>query len=544
MARTSFLLAATFAVSAVVAGCGDLAHEDNLAEQTKPAGDAGASKDAASASADAAPAVDVPQVAPQVAQKPCIVLEDCASSSSCERPMICHSSAPGAQGFCELTQLSFPTGSCDDGDACTQGDQCFGGVCKSGVGKKCDDANQCTSDSCDKQKGCVVTNTDGVVCDDNNACTKNESCKSGACAASGGSSCDDGNPCTTDSCDKAKGCVNTPNVNPCDDGDKCSTAEACKDGLCLGGKPVDCDDKNICTTDACDSAKGCINTATGSGPCDDSNNGTENDVCGASGECVGTPLKCAVSADCQALAKDVCLGFVCVKGQCMLDSATTKQVGDKNICTEDACDPKSGVVSYKPLSGGACDDGEVCTVGDSCVAGSCKGTLDSCDDGNPCTMDACVKGKGCIHTLDPCSDNDKFTTDACDPAKGCTHEAVFVSANCKMPASYVTPEKAQFGLYCLAALTIGETTQKGTKAAQGAVKLLAKDFCAKTAAAQPTISVVVCNDNVDGTCDDWIGGEFAELVDPLSGKASLEKGKTKTGGAWDYVPKSTLSICK
>jgi len=51
---------------------------------------------------------------------------------------------------------------------------------------------------------------------------------------------------------------------------------------------------------------------------------------------------------------------------------------------------------------GACDDGNRCTVADTCAAGPagpvCGGTPVSCDDGNACTVDACdpVTG-GCRH---------------------------------------------------------------------------------------------------------------------------------------------------
>jgi hypothetical protein len=39
--------------------------------------------------------------------------------------------------------------------------------------------------------------------------------------------CDDGNPCTDDACDPAQGCSSTPNEAPCEDGDPCTSGDGC-----------------------------------------------------------------------------------------------------------------------------------------------------------------------------------------------------------------------------------------------------------------------------------------------------------------------------
>jgi hypothetical protein len=64
------------------------------------------------------------------------------------------------------------------------------------------------------------------------------------------SSCDDKNPCTTDACENGS-CVHTPlNGVKCDDGSGCSTA-VCRSGACVTeGKKEDgssCDDEKFCT---------------------------------------------------------------------------------------------------------------------------------------------------------------------------------------------------------------------------------------------------------------------------------------------------------
>ena len=48
---------------------------------------------------------------------------------------------------------------------------------------------------------------------------------------------------------------------------------------------------------------------------------------------------------------------------------------------------------------GPCDDGNACTSGDVCFAGSCQaGGQASCDDNNPCTSDGCNGTAGCSHS--------------------------------------------------------------------------------------------------------------------------------------------------
>ncbi len=74
--------------------------------------------------------------------------------------------------------------------------------------------------------------------------------------------CDDNNPCTTDTCDSAKGCVFANNSLACSDGSVCTENDACKDGKCVAGaKQKSCDDGKKCTKDSCDEKvqNGCVN---------------------------------------------------------------------------------------------------------------------------------------------------------------------------------------------------------------------------------------------------------------------------------------------
>ncbi|MCO4761798.1 MAG: hypothetical protein KC502_09855 [Myxococcales bacterium] len=309
---------------------------------------------------------------------------------------------------------------CDDGNACTQSSVCKSGVCLSGKPLVCQDNNPCTTDLCDKASGCVYaakTASGGgkVSCNDSNACTFT-ACSKGKCVISGLVACDDGKPCTADTCDPTKGCTSTATDGPCSDSSVCTVGDTCSKGACVPGKAQLCDDKNPCTSDTCDKAKGCVHLALTTGAntkitCDDGSKCTGEDSC-KNGQCVPG-------------AKTVC--------------------DDNNPCTTEFCDPSGGC---KPQHNTApCSDGDACTVGDTCQKGSCKpGVVNSCSDGNPCTAESCDKLKGCIVTTTSakcddgnvctqgdtcakgkcspgkpvvCNDNNPCTTDACDAKKGC-----------------------------------------------------------------------------------------------------------------------------
>lgn len=179
---------------------------------------------------------------------------------------------------------------------------------------------------------------DGSACDDGDACTTTDTCSLGVCVGGPPPDCNDGNVCTDDACLPASGCSHVNNTDPCDDVDACTTADTCSNGVCVGGAPPNCNDGDVCTDDACDSAIGCV-TAFNTAPCDDGNACTQTDQC-ESGTCVGSsPIVCAPLNDCQ----------------------------DMGICN-----PATGTCAYflKP-DGTSCDDGNACTMNDACKSGAC-----------------------------------------------------------------------------------------------------------------------------------------------------------------------------
>ena len=72
--------------------------------------------------------------------------------------------------------------------------------------------------------------------------------------------CSDGNPCTTGTCNLALGCEYANNSDPCEDGELCSDGDVCSGGVCTSGGPLDCDDADPCTAEACDQIEGCTHT--------------------------------------------------------------------------------------------------------------------------------------------------------------------------------------------------------------------------------------------------------------------------------------------
>ena len=209
----------------------------------------------------------------------------------------CDDMNPCTTDACSLatgcTHENVPDGtSCSDGSVCNGDEVCdAAGVCLPGMSLDCDDGDPCTTDACDPVAGCAsATAPAGTDCSDADACNGAETCDAaGLCKAGAPLDCDDDNPCTADACDMAGGCqhVELADDTACSDGDACNGAELCAAGVCTAGAPLDCDDQNECTVDACDAAAGCTHTSASQGsPCDDGDRCTQPDTCDGNGTCV------------------------------------------------------------------------------------------------------------------------------------------------------------------------------------------------------------------------------------------------------------------
>jgi hypothetical protein len=175
-----------------------------------------------------------------------------------------------------------------------------------------------------------------------------------------GEDCDGGSCCTAQ-------CHFAATGSTCDDANACTTGETCTTGVCGGGTAVVCNDSNACTADSCSPATGCVfDPAPQNGAaCDDGNACTLADTCSA-GVCVGgSPVIC----------------------------------DDSNGCTADTCNPATGLCVFDPapLNGSACNDGQLCTIGDVCSGGTCAGL--PAPDGD--TDGTCNAADDCPYVANP-----------------------------------------------------------------------------------------------------------------------------------------------
>ncbi|HXH19185.1 MAG TPA: T9SS type A sorting domain-containing protein, partial [Chitinophagales bacterium] len=192
----------------------------------------------------------------------------------------------------------------------------------------------------------------------------------------------------------------------------------------------DCNDNNVCTNDACNTATqtcthspipGCGQDPCAGVTCND-NNACTTDAC-SNGQCIYTPVVCN--------DQNPCTNDACVNGQCQY---TPVVCNDGNACTNDVCSPTVGCV-YSPI---VCNDGNACT-NDACIGGQCQYTPIVCNDGNACTNDACVNGS-CVYTPIPgcggnpcdaffCDDQNPCTVDVGDGVGGCTNTPLVNTPN-------------------------------------------------------------------------------------------------------------------
>jgi hypothetical protein len=349
--------------------------------------------------------------------KPCKTNTDCCSQNCetrkgklvCGPALQCTGSGQGncpqpanqclqvlcANGFCGAAQAK-PNGTgCNDGNPCTVGETCQGGVCTGGAANACNDNDPCTVDTCNPQTGCIHTEIPNCCrndsdCQDGNPCTTN-TCESNVCVSTGvpdccqtDADCDDNNACTTETCDTTTNtCVFTAVV--CNDNDPC-TVDTCVPetgcvytelpGCCRNDS--DCQDGNPCTTDTC--------------------NQTTN-------TCVFTPITGCVTCT--------------TNGDCPQPANQCQQV----VCTAGVC----SAAQNKP-NGTACNDNNACTTGETCQGGACTGgTPVTCTSQGgqpriccPTGSTTCTPGSCCRATGTACSGNGQCCSSTCGSNNRCT----------------------------------------------------------------------------------------------------------------------------
>jgi len=348
----------------------------------------------------------------------------CCSDSDCSGAT-CHTGTC-QNGACTLTPVTDGT-ACDDGNKCTQTDTCQNGACVGGNPVVCTALDQCHDvGTCDPLTGtCSNPNkTDGTACNDGNKCTSGDTCQGGVCQGGAAAICpQSSNPCLTVVCDPAQGCVTKPQPagTACSDNNACTVGDACDgNGTCVPGTAVTC---GPCLT--CDTSSGqCVADAAQNGnACPGAGNLCFAKFVCLQGSCTGAdPVVCQASDQChvagtcdpttgvcsnpdaddgtacndgnQCTQKDVCVSGVCTGG----DPVTCSAGG---ICTTIACDPTSGQCVATPETDGtqctnAAGVSGTCSGGQCAVpSGACTRTIACAQSSNPCLQVTCV-GNDCV----------------------------------------------------------------------------------------------------------------------------------------------------
>jgi len=150
-----------------------------------------------------------------------------------------------------------------------------------------------------------------------------------------------------------------------------------------------------------------------------------DDCCDASCQFVADSTSCDDGDYCTV--SDTCAAGIC--------GGAARDCDDNNQCTADSCDSnlETCVNDAAPLQGAGCDDGLFCTVSDVCDAGSCGGIANSCDDSNDCTFDSCDEGGAqCLNDGAPfegfsCNDGDACTASSACESGVCTGSNLIVT---------------------------------------------------------------------------------------------------------------------
>eukprot|EP01059_Diplonema_ambulator_P004353 TRINITY_DN14055_c0_g1_i1.p1 TRINITY_DN14055_c0_g1~~TRINITY_DN14055_c0_g1_i1.p1 ORF type:complete len:4521 (+),score=859.58 TRINITY_DN14055_c0_g1_i1:194-13564(+) len=382
-------------------------------------------------------------------------------------------------------EMKYNGAQCNDDNSETINDKCTGGVCSGAVpcaGVTCPPLGQCeASNTCNNATGqCDLVLKDATEsCDDGDSETVNDRCIVGVCRGTmmcNGLPCRADNPqCQTVAC-VANVCVQRPKLvgTLCDDFNLTTTDDKCQaDGVCRG--------RDRCEGVLCTSSRTCYRAGVcdpQTGLCSEVMEPDDTSCFGGtclSGGCVAT-LSCALNESCLPLDQQCkvarCSGTSCIRGDnkpngtpCSDgDPATFDDVCQTGKCVgvskcanvvcvssdpcrlDGTCNPATGLCSepYAP-DGKVCNDTNINTVNDACVAGFCRGELvcgsTMCLPSDPCKMSTCTNG-ACqeINKYDgtPCNDQREETFGDQCMAGVCTGVDRCAGVTCQ-PPGYVGP---------------------------------------------------------------------------------------------------------
>ncbi len=300
----------------------------------------------------------------------------CTSADDCHLPGTCDPET----GNCSVVTKD-DGALCNDGDLCTPTDQCLAGVCTGGDAVECSALDGChLAGECNPETGlCSNPNQeDGTPCDDGNLCTQTDQCQLGTCMGSNPVECTALDQChVVGACDPLSGVCSDPNRDNgwgCDDGNLCTLTDECQEGICTGSNPVECvaldqchmvgqcaPDTGLCTDPIQENGTGC----------DDGDLCTQTDEC-QEGACTGAnPVECSALDQCHVPGTcdpdtGVCWDPIVEEGS-GCDDGDPCTVGD--VCSGGSCVPGG------PMD---CKDDDQCTH-DYCQEGACHNDpLDGC----------------------------------------------------------------------------------------------------------------------------------------------------------------------
>ncbi len=422
---------------------------------------------------------------------------------------------------------------CGDGNACTRSDTCQAGACVGADPVICAAQDQChVAGTCAAATG-LCTNpakANGAACDDGNACSRSDTCQAGACVGADPVLCAAQDQChVAGTCNAATGlCTNPAKANgaACDDGNRCTQADTCQAGACSGAAPVVCAAQDTChLAGACDPVTGlCSNPAKADGTaCDDGNRCTQGDTCTAGACAGGASVTCTAADPCHFVGScnpqtglcshptapdgaacdddDVCTrSDACQAGVCVGANPVVCTAADQ--CHDGGlCDPETGGCSGPARPDGTpCDDGNLCTRSDACLAGVCVGA-------NPvvCTAaDQCHEGGVCDPATGACSGPAKPDGTTCDDGDRCTHTDTCLAGTCAgIAVTCAGPDACHLAGICDPATGVcsGQVKPDGTACDDGN-RCTQADTCVAgmCVGASPVVCVAQDGCHLAGTC--------------------------------------------
>jgi hypothetical protein len=285
---------------------------------------------------------------------PSACAEDC---SAIDVPQCLISVCNTETQLCEAVHAELGT-ACDDGAYCTADDACSAGQCVGGPPPCAPPDDECAETFCDEEAGTcsAVLAPNGTACSGSGElCLSDWSCQAGACQGvpkdcSFAQGVDD---CNIGTCNPATGACDASPHNEggmCEDSaEPCLVARTCELGQCVGGKTVNYGEGG-CNFYVCDPGSG---------------------------------LLIMDHADPGELCLPVDEDLECNTGICNANGVTCDAVPTPGVACASAADDCSvgacsaaGVCTASPANEAmACDDRNLCTVAETCEAGSCVGTL-------------------------------------------------------------------------------------------------------------------------------------------------------------------------